>query len=179
MQIVNYLGKVFLCLILARNIREAYAAARRYIYLCVALAHSESHRIRSARLIHHLFSHILTEHCEYDYRQNKGQQKAEQGRGLLLYITREFCAAFVQTLGERRVVHLAGLVYLCLVLVGEYYLGVVYFDSADIFLLYHLHKGAVVDLLYLCVHQQGRNDRIEDQYYKQYYSVIVYQRFFR
>ena len=119
MEIIDYLRKIFLSLVLACNIVKAYAVGGGDIYLCIALSHTESHSIWTACLRHKLPAHILTKPCENKYGQDNREESAEQGRHSFLDILGKYCISVIKALSEGGVVHLACFVYLSVVLVGE------------------------------------------------------------
>ena len=180
MEIVDYLCKALLSLVLTRNVAEMYSLRRGDIDLCVALAEAERQGVLATRLLHQLFCHILTESDENQQREHECQQKADNGRGCGFDILRKLRARVVEPLGQRRVVHRAGLIdYFFIVLFGEDYLIVLDLDISDFFLLYHAHECAVVNFDYPRFYKQGRHNNIEEHDDKQRNAVIENQRLLR
>lgn len=180
MEIVDYLRKALFRLVFTRNVAEMYSLRRGDIDLCVALAEAERQGVLAARLLHQLLCHILTESDENQQREHEGQQEADNGRGCGFDILRKLRARVVEPLGQRRVVHRAGLIdYFFIVLFGEDYLIVLDLDISDFFLLYHTHECAVVNFDYPRFYKQGRHNNIEEHDDKQRNAVIENQRLLR
>ena len=179
MEIVHDLLEAVLRLVLTRHVVEADALRRLHIDLGIALAHAEHHGVLSAVLGHNALIEHLADKEEQHQRQQSRQQIAEKGRGGLRDILREFCAGFVQPLRERGVVHHAGLIDLRFVLVGEDDLAALDLYLADVLFLDHAHERAIIGLLDLRLHQQRRDDPVEQQDHDQNNAVVVEQRLFR
>ena len=113
MQIVNDLGKIFLCLVLTRNIREFDAVRGLDIHLGVALAHVEHHGVSAAGFFHYLPCDQLPDDDHHRYREQPRDDKGHERRGLFDYLTAEADALFDKSVPQLVLgADLAGLVYL-------------------------------------------------------------------
>ncbi len=173
MKIVDDLGEILFCLVLSRDIGKPNAVARRDINLCIALSHAEGHRVRSARLRHQFFRHILSECGKKQNRQNDRQEKAEKRRHPLFDIAGELCPRAIETLGQSRVIHRARFINLLVVFIRKNDLGIADFHFSDVLLFHHFHKGAVIDLFDSGVGNHRGDDHIEKQNDEQYDAVII------
>ena len=177
MQVVDYLGEVFLRLVLARHVAELYALGGFHVDFRVRLAHAEGHEV--AVSVHHLLRHILPDEEEDAYRDYPAKQNVEQRRHLLDYFAFELRSGVVETDHKPWVVERPCLVDVLFVLVGEYYLIALYLDAADFLVLRHRHKGPVVDILHLLLRDVRHREQVEAHQYQQGHPVIIVEGFFR
>ena len=179
MQVIDDFLKIVLGFVLACHIGKADAAVGRGdIDLGIAVAQPEHHGIGPAA---HLFDHLLIEELaegdkKHD-RQDPCQEKAHQRGGLLHNLGGELGAGGIQTLGEVRVVHHAGLVDILAVFICEKDLVAFDLHLADLALFGHGHKGAVVHFLDLLPGQKRQDKGIEHHKNQQDDAVIVNKRF--
>ena len=163
-EIVDDLLQVLLGLVLTGHIREVDALGGLDVDLGVGSAHAAKHHgVGAAHLIHELFVHIVAQRGEQDDGQHEPDQKAEDRRPLFHDLAGKLGPGGVKPLGQARVIHQAGLVDLGVVLIGEDDLVGLDVHFADVLLLGHAHKGAVVHLFDLpFVHPRHKHD-IEEQ----------------
>ena len=164
MQIVNDLLQVLLGLVLTGHIREVDALGGLDVDLGVGFSNAAKHHgVGAAHLIHELFIHIVAQRGEQDDGQHEPDQKAEDRRPLFHDLAGKLGPGGVKPLGQAGVIHQAGLVDLGVVLIGEDDLVGLDVHFADVLLLGHAHKGAVVHLFDLpFVHPRHKHD-IEEQ----------------
>ena len=180
MEEIDYLLEQLLGLVLSGDVGKADAGRRGDIDLRAGIAHAEGHR--ASGTVHHLahsFRKYLPEDDKEQYREEPAYEEGEKGRGLCDYLGGKLCARLVQTLGQRRVVHKSGLIYLFIVLVGKKDLVILYLYLADILLVDHIHKGAVIGLDDRGFGELRYDKGIEHYKHQQHDAVIVYQWFFR
>ena len=106
-------------------------------------------------------------------------QKVQHRRGLLHDLAGEGGSGIVQPLGQAGVVHQAGLVDLRLVLIGKDDLVGFNVHTADVLLLGHGHKGAVVHLFDLALLHPWQQHKVEEQQHQQHEGVVDRQRLAR
>ena len=179
-QIVDDLLQILLGFVLTGNVRKADAMGGLHIHLCVGLARAaEHHGTRTAAcLFHQLFVHLVADETEQQDGENKPQQKAEHRRTLLHDLAGELRTGIVQALGQTGVVHQAGLVDLLAVLIRKNDLVGLDIHLADVLLLGHAHKGAVVYLLHLTLGQPRHDHKVDDQQHQQHDGIVDGQRLF-
>ena len=177
-QIINDLRKVLLGLVLTRHIGKTDAVGGWNVDLGVALSHAEGHGVRPACLRHHLLGHVLSQGREDQDGQNKTQEKAEQRRHSFFNVPGKRRAGGVKAIRQGRIVHFTGLVDLFAVLVRKDDLGIIDLHGADVLVLDHFHKGAVVHFLHTGARKQRRHDHVEDQNGQQRNAVVINQRLF-
>ena len=163
-QVVNDLLQVLLGLVLTGHIREVDALGGLDVDLGVGFSHAAKHHgVGAAHLIHELFVHIVAQRGEQDDGQHEPDQKAEDRRPLFHDLAGKLGPGGVKPLGQAGIIHQAGLVDLGVVLIGEDDLVGLDVHFADVLLLGHAHKGAVVHLFDLpFVHPRHKHD-IEEQ----------------
>ena len=110
--------------------------------------------------------------------QDHAEEKAQQRRHFTCDVSGKCCSGGVEPIRQCGVVHFPGFVDLLFLLIREHDLRVVHLHIADVLLLDHLHKGAVVYLLHLVSLQQRCNDHIKNQYDQQNDAVVVDQGLF-
>ena len=84
----------------------------------------------------------------------------------------------VQALGQAGVVHQTGSVDLLVVLIRKNDLVGLDIYLADVLLLGHAHKGAVVYLLHLTLGQPRHDHKVDDQQHQQHDGIVDGQRLF-
>ena len=180
MQIIDDLLQVLLGFVLTGHIRKADAVGGLHIHLCVGFARAAKHHgaRAAACLFHQLFVHLVADEAEQQDGQHEPQQKAEHRRTLLHDLAGELCTCVVQALGQAGIVHQAGLVDLLVVLIRKNDLVGLDIHLADVFLLGHAHKGAVVYLLHLTLGQPWHDHKVDDQQHQQHDGIVDSQRLF-
>ena len=128
---------------------------------------------RGRRLpFHELFVHLVADEAEQQDGQGKPDQKAQHRRALLHDLAGELGPGVIQALGQAGVVHQAGLVDLLFFFIGEHDLVGLDVHLADVLLLGHAHKGAIVHLLDLTFGEPGHKNKVEHQQHQQHDGVI-------
>ena len=180
MQIIDDLLQVLLGFVLTGNVRKTDAVGGLHIHLCIGFARAaEHHGTRTAAcLFHQLFVHLVADETEQQDGQHEPQQKAEHRRTLLHDLAGELRVRIVQTLGQAGIVHQAGLVDLLVVLIRKNDLVGLDIHLADVLLLGHAHKGAVVYLLHLTLGQPRHDHKVDDQQHQQHDGIVDGQRLF-
>ena len=151
-----------------------------YIHLCVGFARAAKHHgaRAAACFFHQLFVHLVADEAEQQDGQHEPQQKAEHRRTLLHDLAGELRTGIVQALGQAGIVHQSGLVDLLVVLICKNDLVGLDIHLADVFLLGHTHKGAVVYLLHLTLGQPRHDHKVDDQQHQQHDGIVDSQRLF-
>ena len=158
-QIVDDLGQVFLRLILSGHIAEADAGGGLHVNLRAAFSHAEHHGI-SAHFVHRSLVHPLAQAHKDRDGQHPGKQEAHEGGRLLHDLLREYRAAFMQPFRQPRIEHRPGLVDLRIILIGEDDLIAFHLNLTDIFLVDHVHEGAVIHLPDAGLQHAGHDEEI-------------------
>ena len=179
-QIIDDLLQVLLGFVLTGHIRKADAVGGLHIHLCVGFARAAKHHgaRAAACLFHQLFVHLVADEAEQQDGQHEPQQKAEHRRTLLHDLAGKLRTRIVQALGQAGIVHQAGLVDLLVVLIRKNDLVGLDIHLADILLLGHAHKGAVVYLLHLTLGQPRHDHKVDDQQHQQHDGIVDSQRLF-
>ena len=164
MQVVDDLLQVLLGFVLTGHIRKVDALGGLDVDLGIGFSHAaEHHRVGAAHLFHELFVHKVAQRGEEDDGQHEPEQEAEDGRGLLHDLAGKRSPGVIQALGEAGVVHQAGPVDLGLVFVGKDDLVALNVHTADVLILCHAHKGAVIHLFDLALAHPRYQNEVEEQ----------------
>ena len=173
-QIVHDFRQIFLGLVLARHIGELDAVGGFHIDLGVGFSHVEGHGTCAAACpVHQLFGHELPQHHENNHWQNPGQQNGKQRRSFLNDLAGEYRSGVLQTVNQTGVVHQAGFVNGGAFLIREQDLVVLHLNPADVLLLRHGHKGAVVGFPDLPLQDPGHQQQIEEHNAQKYHKIVV------
>ena len=180
MEVVDDLLQVLLGLVLSGHICKADAMGGLHIDLGVGFAHAAKHHGTGAAacLFHELFVHLVADEAEQQDGQGKPDQKAQHRRALLHDLAGELGSGIVKTLGQARVIHETGLVHLLFFFIGEHDLVGLDVHLADVLLLGHAHKGAIVHLFDLTFGEPGHKNKVEHQQHQQHDAIINGQRLF-
>ncbi len=110
------------------------------------------------------------------HQHGHGQQDHEQGGLLLDDLAGKDSAVVIEPLSQVGVVHQAGLIDLLFFPVGEDNLVVLDVHLADVVVVGHGHKGAVIHLLHPALNQHGHGQEIEQQQQDEHDDVVEGQR---
>ena len=179
MQVIDDFLKIVLGFVLTCHIGKADpSVGGGDIDLGAAVAQAKHHGIGTAA---HLFAHFFIEQLANDNKdddwQDPGEEEGHQRGGFLHDLGGELGAGGIQTLGEVRVVHHAGLVDILAVFICEKDLVAFDLHLADLALFGHGHKGAVVHFLDLLPGDKRHDKGIEHHKNQQDNAVIVNKRF--
>ena len=179
MQIIDYLGEVFLCLILACHVCKFNALGGFNVYSCIGLAHVEHHGVSAAHLLHHLARHELADRNKQDYRQNP-RKDAHQCRGLLDLLAGGGNICVKQMRNKIVIRQHCGFIDLAVVISLEKNAVVLLLDlnCADLAVIYHIDKSVVVNFLDLMLAYPRHCDKIEHQQKDEHYRIVIHQRLF-
>ena len=174
MEVVDDLLQVLLGLVLSGHICKADAMGGLHIDLGVGLACAAKHHGTGAAacLFHELFVHLVADEAEQQDGQGKPDQKAQHRGALLHDLAGEGGTSVIQALGQAGVIHETGLVDLLFFFIGEHDLVGLDVHLADVLLLGHAHKGAVVHLLDLTFGEPGHKNKVEHQQHQQHDGVV-------
>ena len=179
MQVVHDLRQVFLGLVLTGHVGKFNAVGGFDVNLGVAFAHVEHHGVGAAvGPLRQLFGHQLADADEDHQGQNPVQQDGQQGGRLFNDFAGEYRPGLVEPLGPSRIVHQAGFEDFGALLVGEDDLVGLDVHLADVSLLGHGHKGAVVHLLDLPLQDPGHHQPVEQHHHQQDNEIIGDDGFF-
>ena len=177
---VHNLHQVLLCLLLASHVGELDACLTGDVDLGAALA--ELHGIAhgsGTHLIHQIPAHELTDDNKDNNRENKGQQKAEDGIHLLGFDLSELTPGVIEPVYQIWVVEGVGAVERGLVrLVGEVDHVLLHLGHRYLLVLQHGQEGAVVHGDDLLLEHPGEEKGVEQDQDNQRNDIVKYQRFF-
>ena len=128
-------------------------------------------------MVHELFGHELPQGHEKHHGQNPGQQNGQQRRGFLNDLAGEYRPGVLQPVHQTGVVHKAGFVNGGAFLVREQDLIVLHLNPADVSLLRHGHKGAVVGFPNLPLQNPGHHQQIKEHHTQKHHKIVVGQGF--
>ena len=172
MQIIHDFGEVLLGFVLTGHVRKLDALRGFHVHLRVGFARAEHHGVRTAHFLHHLLGEHLPQANKNHNGQHPAEQKAQNGRHLLLNFAGELRPVVIQALGQFRVAHQAGLVHLLVVLVGKEDLVVLQLHLADVVVVGHLHEGVVIHFFDLPLTDRGHDQHIKQQKKQNHDTVI-------
>ena len=175
---VDDLGEGLLGLVLARHVLKGLARLGLHIDFGVGLA--EGHRVASAAhpLLHRAHEE-LPDQRENGQRQDPGEQKAHQGRGLFRHDVGEFDPLLIEAVNQPGVVrHLSGHVEIRLLgifLIGDRIVDVPVIEIClgDLARLHVAHEGAIINLGDPRLQQQREDEDVEQHHDQHDHDDII------
>ena len=178
MKIVHNLLQAFFGLILAGHIRKFDALGGLDIHLGVGF--SKAHRVGASSPLHQFFIHIVSQQGEQDNGQHPADKEAEHGVCPLQDLSRVLGSRILEHLGKVRIGDHARLIDGGALFVGKdnLVLCLIHLYQAQVLVLCHLDKGAVVHLFHPVLDNHRRDQHVEQQEHRHHDEAVINQRFF-